>query len=409
MTKLLCFCLLIFGAAFAQAETAPIPAAPVKIFKENRVWVVVKAPRARRAEAAELGLSIEEVRPDSVAGVATLEAVARLEAKGFVIVSRMSLAKAFALDFPQADKAYHDYRRVQDELAAIVKAHPGLASLVEVGRSYKGLSITAIRFNTTAQGAAPSAKPGALFLGSHHAREHLSTEVPVLLARWLADNKAKPEVRKLLETRDILIAPLVNPDGSEFDIVDGQYRWQRKNMRPNGDGTLGTDLNRNYDSHWGESGSSRHPGDDTYQGPGPFSEPESKAVRDFILARPNIKTMVSYHTYSELILYPWSYTEDSLPDGPALKAYQAMAAKMAGWTGYEAMQSGAFYPSSGDTCDWAWEARGIFCFTFELTPKSGSGGGFYPGPAVIGPTVEKNVAPLLYLTGLADDPLRAGR
>lgn len=97
-----------------------------------------------------------------------------------------------------------------------------------------------------------------------------------------------------------------------------------------------------------------------------------------------------------------------MPDGPALKAYRAMAGKMAQWTGYKPLQSADLYASSGDTCDWAWAERGVFCFTFELTPRSGSGGGFYPGAAVIAPTVAKNIPPVLYLIGLADDPLRAG-
>ena len=401
---------LFDGRAVAEdpprLQEPPAPAA--RLFKEDRLWVVVAAEtRDQRSLAADLGLSIEEVSDGAVAGVATPAALARLQAAGFTILKQSSLSESLPKGFPKPDAAYHDYDEVESALAAIASAHPGLASLVEVGKSFRRLKITALRFNTTARGGAPSAKPGALFLGSHHAREHLSTEVPVLLAKWLADNKDKPEVKALLETRDVYIVPLLNPDGSQFDIQDGSYRWQRKNLRPNEDGSVGTDLNRNYDSHWGESGSSEYPGDDTYRGSSPFSEPETRAVRDFILARPNLKTMVSYHTYSELILYPWSYTSEPLADGPALKAFKAMGDKMAGWTGYTAQQSGDFYPSSGDTCDWAWSARRIFCFTFELTPRSSSGGGFYPGPSVITPTAQKNVAPLLYLIGLADDPLRA--
>src|SRR5581483_3985637 len=187
----------------------------------------------------------------------------------------------------------------------------------------------------------------------------------------------------------------------------GRYRWQRKNTRPNPDGSLGTDLNRNYDSHRCESGSSQDPQSDTYCGPSPFSEPESKAVRDFIVARPNIRTMISYHTYDELILYPWSWGHEQISDGQALAAFQAMAQRMAQWTGYGPQQSADLYPSSGDTCDWAWAERKIFCFTFELTPKTMSQGGFYPGPGVIQPTFQKNLEPALYLADLADNPYRA--
>lgn len=375
---------------------------------DQRLWVVVKADRGRqRSLAAALGLSIEEASSGAIAGIVSPEALSRLKTAGYKILSTTRLRESGPMGFPGQDSAYHDYAEVEAELGKIATGHPDLASLVEVGNSHRGLKILALRFNSSARGLEPSAKPGALFLGAHHAREHLSSEVPLLIARWLAQNRSAPEVSGLLETRDIYIIPLVNPDGSEFDIENGEYRWHRKNMRPNEDGSLGTDLNRNYDSHWGESGTSTNPGDDTYGGPKPFSEPESRAVKAFIEARPNLKVMVSYHTYSELILYPWSYTEQPLGDARALKAYVNMAQQMASWTGYTAKQSGDFYPSSGDTCDWAWEARKIFCFTFELTPKSWSGGGFYPGPSAIEPTVQKNIRPVLYLSGLADDPRRA--
>src|SRR6185369_9455689 len=99
-----------------------------------------------------------------------------------------------------------------------------------------------------------SSKPGIVYMGTHHAREHLSTEVPLLLAKYLVENKDKPEIKKLLDARDVYIIPMVNPDGVEYDIASGQYRMHRKNARDNGDGTLGVDLNRNYGFHWGEGG-----------------------------------------------------------------------------------------------------------------------------------------------------------
>ncbi len=117
---------------------------------------------------------------------------------------------------------------------------------------------------------------------------------------------------------------------------------------------------------------------------------------------------MSYHTFSELILYPWGGLREPLSDGRALGAYKAMADTMAGWTGYRPMQSSGLYVATGDTCDWAWDELKMFCFTFELTPKSRWEGGFYPGAGAIATTFKKNVDPALYLIGLADDPYRAG-
>jgi len=375
---------------------------------DEREWVIVKAAdKAARTRAANAGLAIEEIGADAVAGVATPRAVARLRKGGAAIVSRRPL-KSGEKDFPPADKAYRTFAQAQAALSAIADAHPEIASLVTLGATTQGRPITALRFNTSAQGAAPSPKPGAVFLGTHHAREHLSTEVPLLIAQWLGDNLSSPAVKKLLDGRDVYIVPLVNPDGAEYDIASGDYKWFRKNMRANPDGSCGVDLNRNYDSHWGEAGDSGDPGDDTYRGPAAFSEPESQAIRKFFLDRPNIRTAISYHTFAELILYPYSWGDAAIPDAAALGAFQAMGARMAGFTGYASEQSSALYASSGDACDWAWDARKVFCFTFEMEPKSAGEGGFYPGPGAISTAFSGNLKSALFLIDAAGDPYHAG-
>lgn len=396
MAYLAAFLSALLAGRTAGGELPAPPPVGQTVEVDSRLRVTIEAgSRKERSRAAALGLDIEDASGSLAWGIATPAALARLRAAGFVVRAQKPLAPT-TKDFPPADRAYHDYARVQSRLSSIASSCPEFASLVELGKSVRGRKLTAIRFTR-----GPGRKPGALFVGNHHAREHLSTEVPLLAAQWIADNASKPEVRGLLETRDVYFIPLLNPDGAEYDVEGGRYRWHRKNMAANSDGSVGIDLNRNYDDHWGESGTSRWPSDDTYGGPGPFSEPESRALRDFLNARPHIKTMISYHTSGELILYPWSWTEDPLT-GPALSAYQAMGRKMAEWTGYRPQQSSELYPSSGDTCDWAWSAHGVYCFTYEL-----DGPGFYPGSAVIGPTASKNIPAILYLIGLADDPRRA--
>ena len=200
---------------------------------------------------------------------------------------------------------------------------------------------------------------------------------------------------------------MVNPDGVEYDIEGGKYHMHRKNMAKNADGSTGVDLNRNYAWGWGGGGASPNPGDDTYRGPSAFSEPESKAVKAFVEARPNLKVMISYHTFSELILYPWGGSDEQIPDAKALAAFKTMAGEMGKMTGYTPEQSSDLYIATGDTCDWAWGAKGIFAFTFELTPKSMWDGGFYPGAGVVQRVFQANIRPALYLIDLSDDPLRA--
>lgn len=394
-------------APAGKMKTAATRASPV----EARVWVEIAAPgKAERNAAVNAGISIEEIRPDKVGGVATAKAVARAKTAGLRILSEVSLRQRFGrLDFPESDAIYHNYEETEADLKALAERAPDLVSLFSIGKSVLGKDILALRLTRGAAGTAPSGKPGIVFLGAHHAREHLSTEVPLLLAKHLVDNRAQPEIARLLDARDIYIIPMVNPDGVEYDVEGGRYHMQRKNMSKNADGSTGVDLNRNYGWGWGGDGASPYPDDDTYRGPAAFSEPESNAVKTFVEARPNLKVMVSYHTFSELILYPWGGSNDPIPDAKALKAFRAMAGEMAKMTDYTPEQSSDLYVATGDTCDWAWGERGIFAFTFELTPKSMWDGGFYPGPDAVAATFQSNIRPALYLIGLSDDPLRAAQ
>ncbi|MBI5242834.1 MAG: zinc carboxypeptidase [Elusimicrobia bacterium] len=375
---------------------------------DDRYWVILTAPdKAARQRIVDAGVSIENVSAGKVAGVATPKALEKLAELGIRVEKKTALRSISTEDFPNSDQVYHNHARMESELKSIASSNQGLASVFAIGKGWQGRSILALRLNTTEQGSKPSQKPGAVFMGAHHAREHLSVETPLLIARWIVDNRDRADVKKLLETRDVYFIPMVNPDGAEYDIATGSYRWQRKNMRKNPGGSIGVDLNRNFGWGWGGAGSSGDQSSDIYHGPSAFSEPETQAVRDFLSARPNIKTLISFHSFSELVLYPWGGQDDPISDPRALKAYKAMAAKMAKWNGYTPQQSSDLYVATGDTCDWAWGEKKIFSFTFELTPRSQWAGGFYPGPDVIGPTVQKNIEPVLYMIGLADDPYRA--
>jgi carboxypeptidase T len=394
-----------------EAASSESPATEKGQPVDHRSWVTVAAGDSRsRTAAATAGLAIEEVRPGEVSGFATDAALARLRAAGLEVKASVPLMSRFGpLGFPARDADFHDYAEAVAALHAIAASAPELVSLFSIGKTVEGRDLWALRLNTDARGAQPSRKPGIVFMGEHHAREHLSVEVPLRIARRLVEERARPEIARLLADRDVYFIPMVNPDGAEFDVSGDRYHMHRKNMRRNADGSTGVDLNRNYAFRFGGGGASSDPRDDTYHGPAAFSEPESQAIRDFVVARPNLTTLLSYHTFSELVLYPWGGADEPIEDAVALAAFKNIAGELAGMTGYRAMQSSELYVATGDTCDWAWAERGLFAFTFELTPKSMWNGGFYPGAAAIATTVQANWRPALYLIGLADDPRRAAR
>jgi len=104
-------------------------------------------------------------------------------------------------------------------------------------------------------------------------------------------------------------------------------------------------------------------------------------MADFMLAHPNVKTGISYHTYGDLILYPYGYTyEDEPPDMQHvdLLTFRAMGAEMERTAGYHAQQSSDLYITDGDWNDWMYGDQGKFPFTIEL-----GGNSFYPGPGLI--------------------------
>lgn len=378
-------------------------------------WLAVRTPdKFERTRLVNQGVSIETTVDDMSYGLARPELLPKLRAAGFQITAHQPAANFRALDFPSSDAAFHNYSEQQAAIEELVKKHPGLVHRFAAGTSLQGREITAIRIYSGLEDAeAPGTRPGIVFMGGHHAREHLSVEVPLKLAAYLADNYGKdPVLTSLIDRRDIYILPNINPDGAEQDISEGDYQYWRKNTRVNsGSRCMGVDLNRNYGYGWGTGGSSKDPCSDVFMGPQAFSEPETQAVKRLLESRPNIKLLLSFHTYSELILYPWGHVYDPIGNAEHLQAYKTMAETMARWNGYTPEQSSDLYIASGDTVDWAYGSLGVFGFTFELSPSGSDwgGGGFYPGADAIQPTFLANIKPALYLIDLADNPLRAAK
>lgn len=128
---------------------------------------------------------------------------------------------------------------------------------------------------------------------------------------------------------DFYICNVVNPDGYEYSRTTDRF-W-RKNRRNIGDGSdcYGVDLNRNYDILWNQQGTSNDSCDETYAGTGPFTEPETRAIRNFFESR-NYKfdSSVSVHSYGQNILVPWGYSNESCSDSKDLNKVALAANKV---------------------------------------------------------------------------------
>lgn len=319
--------------------------------------------------------------------------------------SKISPDEADDYDFPSKDAAYRTYQEVVDELKEHARNYPDIVSLFSFGSTIEGRDIPGIRITAPENRTSGAFIPGIIFTGSHHAREHLSTEVPMNILKYILENyQTDTSISNLISTRDIYFVPIINPDGALHDIKGRKYKYWRKNRVLNASKKFyGVDLNRNYSYGWGTGGSSNSESSDVYMGPKPFSEPETQAVREFIEEHANIRIFLSFHTFSELILYPWGGKSDPVGGRDQL-VFEKMAQTMAKWNNYTPEQASDLYIASGDTCDWAYGDHGIFCFTFELSPKSMWNGGFYPGTTIIEKASNVNIKPALYLIEHAADP-----
>lgn len=378
----------------------------------NRYWMKIRAKdKFERSVIANI-VGIENTTEDYVVAFGGDTELKQIQKLGW-LMSYSNLADEALFsgkDFPTKDSAFHNYAEMTAELTKLANENPTLVTMGSVGKSTEGRDTWVLRLGADQSHA--SEKPAVIYMGGHHAREHLSMEMPLMLAQHLVEQyKAGNErIIGLMNNRDIHIIPMVNPDGAEYDIQDGSYKMWRKNRSRNANGTFGTDLNRNYSYKWGTGGSSTNPNSDTYMGTKPFSEPETINIKNYVEAHTNITTLLSFHTYSQLILYPWGHKYDGIENTKDAKVFETMAKKMAEWNKYTPQQASDLYIASGDTTDWAYGEHKIFAFTFELDPSQASGGfgggGFYPGASVIQPVFNKNIEPALYLMEYADNPYR---
>lgn len=135
-----------------------------------------------------------------------------------------------------------------------------------------------------------------------------------------------------------------NPDGYEFSR-NGNKMW-RKTMKPVSSGCVGVDGNRNYDIHWLSGDQERFPCSDVYRGLEPFSESETRIVRNVMLRlAASCKMYISIHTYGNSILYPYGYTSDKHPQQKKLhtiaQAGVTAVKNIMGSTDWHAGQSGS--------------------------------------------------------------------
>ncbi|MEU4037053.1 M14 family metallopeptidase [Streptomyces collinus] len=365
------------------------------------------------------GVTVDEAGEETVVVSGRADQIRALRRLGYEVTpvgAAPRRAGTRLYDFPTADSKYHNYAETNAEIDQRLAAHPDIMSRRVIGKSYQGRDIVAIKVSDNV--ATDENEPEVLFTFHQHAREHLTVEMALYLLRELgAGYGSDPRITNLVNSREIWIVPDLNPDGGEYDIATGSYRSWRKNRQPNsGSSYVGTDLNRNWDYKWGCcGGSSGSKSSETYRGAAAESAPEVKVVADFVRGRvvggkQQIKAGIDFHTYSELVLWPFGYTYADTATGMTADdaaAFKAVGQKMAASNGYTPEQSSDLYITDGSIDDYLWGTQKIFDYTFEMYPTSSANGGFYPPDEVIERETSRNRDAVLQLLENADCMYRA--
>jgi murein tripeptide amidase MpaA len=298
---------------------------------------------------------------------------------------------------------FYTLAEVNAQLDSMYAHYPNIITQkFSIGNSLEGRPIYVVKISDNPN--VNENEPQVFYNSLIHAREPQGMMTVMYYMYYLLENYGTdPEVTYLVNNREIYFQPVVNPDGYEYNHTTnpnggGQFR---KNRRLNSDGSRGVDLNRNFGYQWGynNSGSSNIPSDETYRGTSAFSEPETQVMRDFVNTK-SFKTALNYHTYSNLLLYPWGYATIQTPDNSVFVEYSN---DMVAYNGYENGQPPVvLYDVNGATDDWMYGEQTSKPKILSMTPEVGSTG-FWPTQAEIFPLAIENLQPNLYMTWVAGE------
>ncbi|KAG8180463.1 hypothetical protein JTE90_001996 [Oedothorax gibbosus] len=323
-------------------------------------------------------------------------AIVMYDIERYIAKERLEMEMPSFLSFRGSDPFFSGYKQLEeiykfvDQLA---ERHPNITSVFSIGESAEGRQLKVIKIGSKSTSVV--AKPAIWIDGGIHAREWISPATVAYIAHSLASEyDASDDTRQLVDHFDWYVLPVLNPDGYVYShSVNRMWRKSRK-------GPLifcrGVDLNRNFGFHWREGGSSARPCSDIYAGFQPFSEPESKAVSDFILQRKEVfSAYLAVHSYSQLWLTPWGWTSALPPhyDDMIKVAKEAVKAlsEVHGTKYRVGSSTNLLYVATGGADDWAHGVAGIkYSYTLELR-DTGKHGFLLPAEQIL-PTGEETWA-----------------
>ncbi len=282
------------------------------------------------------------------------------------------------------DVGYTTYEELSALLSDYHRRFPGILSVESVGKSVEGRDIWAVKISDNV--ANHENEPAIFFNAMHHAREVMTTEVAIdLIDQLTSGYAANPRTKNWVDGNEIWVVPMVNPDGNN-KVWTSNNMW-RKNTREG----YGVDINRNYPYAWAScNGSSASTSSDAYHGPSAASEPETLAMMG-IVGRIQPSLSISYHSYSELVIYPFGCDQQHAPDRVTVENLgKALASRLPkdGSPGTYAVGTAweLLYAVDGGDIDWYYDEHDVLPYVIEV---NASAEGFQPAFTWRQRTVEK--------------------
>ena len=290
---------------------------------------------------------------------------------------------------------YYTFSEIEQNLDDLTALYPDIiSSKVSIGQTLEGRDIWLIKVSDNPN--IDEDEPEALYTGLHHAREPMSYMNLFYFMHWLGENyQSNLLATHIVNNRELWFIPAVNPDGLVYNqsIAPNGGGMQRKNARQTCSGSPdGVDLNRNYSYMWGydNQGSSNDGCNETYRGTGPFSEPETQVIRDFMEGH-YFPIAFNYHSYSNLLIYPYGYEYENQAPQEDVDIMIEYGQDMVQYNNY-ALGTGPdlLYPVNGEACDYMYGVHNTFAYTPEI---GGNSDGFWPATNRILPLAEENLYP----------------
>ncbi|XP_050345747.1 carboxypeptidase A4-like [Nymphalis io] len=321
---------------------------------------------------------------------------------------------------PMTWRRYHRYADILRYLEYLQHSYSDIVELVPLGLSSEALPLVAVKVSIPKNESQTDhnnvshkkkwklkshMKPAIWLDGGAHAREWISPAVVTwMLHNLIEGEKGLGADREILNVADFYIMPMINPDGYEHSHTHDRLWKKTRSRSPDHSDDyyvgwfpwnwgrtecVGVDADRNWDYHWGEKDTSNDPCAENYAGPHPFSEPETRAVSEFLAEhRGQIKVYISLHAYSQAWLLPSSHVHATFADNEMLlemgKLATAALADMYG-TKYQVGTAAELrQPASGMSHDWAKARAGIkFSYHVDLRDSFGPYGFLLPGSQIV--------------------------